>query len=118
MGAALKIDPTKIAVAEFWKVKGCPLGAALRRRFKRDGVYPSRKFKCVYSDELLPNLGENHPCDSELCQCSQAQSGAGDPALLNHKWDSKKAQINGSLSHITAIFGFTIAGMILQDATK
>lgn len=118
MGAALKIDPTKIAVAEFWKVKGCPLGAALRRRFKRDGVYPSRKFKCVYSDELLPNLGEKHPCDSELCQCSQAQSGAGDPALLNHKWDNKKAQINGSLSHITAIFGFTIAGMILQDATK
>ena len=29
MGAALKMDPTKIAVAEFWKVKGCPLGAAL-----------------------------------------------------------------------------------------
>lgn len=118
MGAALKIDPTKVAVAEFWKVKGCPLGAALRRRFKRDGVYPSRKFKCVYSDELLPNLGENHPCDSELCQCSQAESGAGDPALLNHKWDSKKAQINGSLSHITAIFGFTIAGLILQDAVR
>lgn len=118
MGAALKIDPTKVAVAEFWKLKGCPLGAALRRRFKRDGVYPSRKFKCVYSDELLPNLGENHPCDSEFCQCSQAESGAGDPALLNHKWDSKKAQINGSLSHITAIFGFTIAGLILQDAVK
>ena len=34
MGAALKLDPMKIAVAEFWDVKGCPLGAALRRRFK------------------------------------------------------------------------------------
>ena len=25
MGAALKLDPTKVKVAEFWKVKGCPL---------------------------------------------------------------------------------------------
>ncbi len=25
MGASLKIDPTKIRVEEFWKVKGCPL---------------------------------------------------------------------------------------------
>ena len=32
MGAALKMDPTKIDVAEFWKVKGCPLAAALRRK--------------------------------------------------------------------------------------
>ena len=30
MGAALKMDPTQIRVAEFWKVRGCPLGAALR----------------------------------------------------------------------------------------
>ena len=30
MGAALKMDASKIAVAEFWKVKGCPLARALR----------------------------------------------------------------------------------------
>ena len=30
MGAALKMDPTRIKIAEFWKVNGCPLGAALR----------------------------------------------------------------------------------------
>ena len=55
MGAALKIDPSRIAVAEFWKVKGCPLAAALRRKFKKSGIFPAHKFKCVYSDELIPN---------------------------------------------------------------
>lgn len=94
MGAALKLDPTKVDVAEFWKVKGCPLGAALRRKFKKQGAYPARKFKCVYSDELLHNLGES---DEPL---------------------GYKAQINGSLAHITAIFGFTLAGLVFQDLLK
>ena len=37
MGAALKLDPTRIKVAEFWKVQGCPLAAALRSRLKKLG---------------------------------------------------------------------------------
>lgn len=118
MGAALKLDPTKIAVAEFWKVRGCPLGAALRRRFKKQGVKPARKFKCVYSEELLPNLGETHVCDTATCMCSKASEKSGDPALFDHDWNSSKAQINGSLAHITAIFGFTLAGLILQDSLR
>ena len=52
MGAALKMDPTRIKVAEFWKVEGCPLARALRQRFKRLKRKPARKFLCVYSDEL------------------------------------------------------------------
>ncbi len=118
MGAALKMDPTKVAVAEFWKVKGCPLGAALRRRFKSRKTFPSRKFKCVYSEELLPNLGRSHACGTAACLCPKAENGPGDPELLNHEWCSSKAQINGSLAHITAMFGFTIAGLIMQHAVS
>ena len=36
MGAALKMDPTRIKVAEFWKVAGCPLARALRDKFKKN----------------------------------------------------------------------------------
>lgn len=54
MGAARKLDPSRVQVKEFWQVKGCPLAAALRSRFKRSGRYPRRKFKCVFSDEVLP----------------------------------------------------------------
>lgn len=58
MGAARKLDPLRVQVKEFWQVKGCPLAAALRSRFKRTNRYPRRKFKCVFSDEVLPAPAE------------------------------------------------------------
>ena len=116
MGAALKLDPTKIQVAEFWKVKGDPLARALRNRFKKQKRFPKRKFLCVFSDELLQNQGHNATCGTEQCMCPKAKIGPGDPALLNHEWCSSKAQINGTLAHITAIFGFMLAGLVVQDA--
>ena len=97
MGAALKLDPTRIKITEFWKVQGDPLARALRKRFKRDGQYPKRKFLCVYSDELLENKG-TPPADGE------------EPSLFN------KPQVNGTLAHITAIFGFMLAGLVIQDS--
>ena len=103
MGAALKMDPTQIRVDEFWNVKGCPLARALRQRFKRAHRFPARKFRVVYSPEVLPNLGR------ALEEQPDAQ-----PA---DTWTPLKAQVNGSLAHITAIFGFTLAGLILQDMT-
>lgn len=118
MGAALKMDPTKIQVAEFWKVRGCPLGAALRKRFKRMKAKPARKFQCVYSEEVLENKGENHTCGTSACMCPKAKVGPGDPSLVNHEWCSSKAQINGTMAHITAIFGFTIAGLVMNDLYK
>ena len=90
MGAALKLDPTRIKTAEFWKVTGDPLARALRNRFKRDKQFPKHKFQCVFSDELLEN---KMPIDQ----------------------DDKG---NGSIVHITAIFGFMLAGLVVQDAVK
>ena len=88
MGAALKLDPTRIRIAEFWKVTGDPLARALRNRFKRDNVFPKRKFQCVYSDELLANQKPVDPDDKG----------------------------NGTIAHITAIFGFMLASLVIQDA--
>ena len=99
MGAALKLDPTRIRVAEFWKVTGDPLARALRSRFKRDKTFPKRKFKCVFSDELLQNKATCIPTDAE-------------PNLFH------KVQVNGTLAHITAIFGFTLAGLVVQDIVE
>ena len=56
----------------------------LRKRFKRESQYPSRKFLCVYSDELIEPQGEG----------------------------------KGSLVHITAIFGFMLASLVIQDSVK
>ena len=97
MGAALKLDPTRIQITEFWKVKGDPLARALRNKFKKEKVFPKH--------------------GTEQCMCPKAKNGPGDPSLLNHEWCSSKAQINGTLAHITAIFGFMLAGLVVQDAT-
>ena len=123
MGAALKLDPTRIKVTEFWKVEGDPLARALRKKFKAlskreesdacissseheearpkvkyRGRFPEKKFQVVYSDELLENKG----CPPDTDET---------PSLFN------KPQTNGSLAHITAIFGFMLAGLVIQDAT-
>lgn len=118
MGAALKMDPTKVEVAEFWNVKGCPLARALRQRFKKRKEFPKKKFLCVYSDELLENKGRESSCGTDRCVCPKTEKAPGDPSLANHEWCSSKARINGSLMHITSIFGLTLSGLILRDLSK
>lgn len=120
MGAALKMDPTRIKVAEFWKVEGCPLAAALRRKIKKSGG-THKKFYCVYSDELLENAGENESCGTKKCMCPKTKHSHdhdGDPDLVNHEWCSTKAQINGTTSYMPAMFGMTIAGLVTQKLVK
>jgi len=117
MGASLKIDPTKIQVAEFWKVKGCPLAAIVRKRMKK-GELPGKKFMCVFSEELLTNKGAGASCGTDKCLCPKSKNAPGDPSLADHEWCSQKAVINGTLVHITAIFGFTLAGLVMQHIYK
>ena len=114
MGASLKVDPTRIQVAEFWKVNGCPLGSILRKKI-RHGELPSKPFLCVYSNEVLENRGEGSSCGTDKCLCPKSVNGPGDPELADHEWCSKKAIINGTTAHITAIFGFTLAGLVIQS---
>jgi len=118
MGAALKMDPTRIQVAEFMKVRGCPLGRALRKKFKHQKVHPAKKFLCVYSDEVLPNLGEAAVDGYEPTIAENTATQEGREDLLSHNWNDRKAQINGTTAHITAMFGFMLAGLIVQHFYK
>ncbi|OIP81053.1 MAG: tRNA threonylcarbamoyladenosine dehydratase [Porphyromonadaceae bacterium CG2_30_38_12] len=117
MGAALKMDPTRIKVTEFWKVDGCPLGAALRKKIRKMGGV-SKKFMCVYSDEHLQNVGFNESCGTEKCLCPKTNDGPGIPDLVNHEWCSLKAQVNGTTSYMPAMFGMTIASLVVQAIEK
>ena len=115
LGAALKVDPLKVKVAEYWSVRGCPLGAALRKKMKRAGTLPSKPFLCVYDDEVLPNRGRGQFGDAEEYLCPKEQDAPGDPSLVNHDWSCSKAQINGTTAHVTAIFGMTLSGLVIRD---
>ncbi|HCY40144.1 MAG TPA: tRNA threonylcarbamoyladenosine dehydratase [Prolixibacteraceae bacterium] len=114
MGASLKLDPTRIRVAEFWKVKGCPLGHIVRKKIRK-GDLPAKKFMCIYSEELLENKGAGSSCGTDKCLCPKSKNAPGDPDLADHEWCSQKAVINGTVAHITAIYGFTLAGLIIQS---
>lgn len=106
MGAALKTDPTRIKVAEFWKVQGCPLAAALRSRIKKFGGLTS-KFMCVYSDEVLQNRGD------EILPPELSDNDISNE-LKADNWSHKKARINGTTSYMPAMFGMTIASMVVR----
>lgn len=98
MGAALKMDPTRVRVAEFWEVRGCPLGAALRKKFRKEGTFPAKRIPCVFSDEVLPNRGADR---------EEEQGGL-----------FAKAVINGTAAPVTGIFGLTLAGLITEDICR
>ena len=98
MGAALKTDPSRIQTAAFAKVHGCALARALRHRFKRAGRRPARSFTCVFSDEEGANRWEPLPAEAVADGQSPAAHG----------------RVNGSLVHVTAVFGLTLAGLVIR----
>lgn len=98
MGAALKTDPTKIRVDWFENAKGCRLAAALRQRFKRSGQYPAKRFRVVYSPEIVENRFKS-----------------GEPTVPSPIF---KPTVNGSLMQVTAPFGITLASLVINNIAK
>ena len=96
MGAGSRLDPQKIRTAEFNKVRGCKLAAALRHKMKK-AEKPHKPILCVYSEEMNENKGED------------ALAYAGENSSF------RKARINGTMVQVTAVFGFTLSGMVIQD---
>ncbi len=94
MGAALRIDPTRVRLAEFSKIQGDALARAVRNKFKRIKTFPRRKFLCAYSEEpaLTNRTGDN---------------------VMAESLGFNKVQVNGSLCHITSIFGMMLAGQVI-----
>ena len=107
MGAALKVDPLKVKVANFMDVRGCPLGAALRKKMRKAKTLPAHDFLCVYGDEVLPNR-EMPVVEAPDTKDASAPDG-------NPDWNLSKAVINGTTASVTAIFGFTLSGLVVKD---
>ncbi len=113
MGSALKIDSSRIKTGDFWKVSGCKLASAVRKRLRR-GKLTSKPFMCVYSDEALPNFVDYMSDEEGNGVSDNNQTPSDNSSIATHGF-SQKAVINGSLVHITAIFGFTLAGLVVKD---
>ena len=105
MGAALKTDPLKIRVAEFTKVTGCHLAASVRRRVRLNGGV-AKKFQCVFSEEQFKNHGTG----------VAEKMGYTEPTDTNPYSENKR--INGTCSYMPAMFGMTLASLVIRDILK
>jgi tRNA A37 threonylcarbamoyladenosine dehydratase len=99
MGAAAKLDPTRIRVDLLENTRVCPLARHVRRLLRERGV--ACDFLCVYSDE------------SPIVR--QLDLSPEEGSFVFH---GQKKRVNGSLVHITAIFGFMLSGLVIQDTVR
>ena len=112
MGAACKLDATTIRVSSIWDTQGCKLAKFVRRRLRRWGA--EGECLCVYSEEFIESQESDAVCGSEHCFCLKQVDEDGEE-IPSDAWCNKKAQINGSMVHITGAFGFHLAGLVVQD---
>ena len=116
MGAALKFDPTRVQVAEFWKVTGDPLARALRNRFKKQQRFPKRKFKCVFSDEPAKSpAGEGRASVGGVEGPVMPGEGKGRASAGGVEGPVMTGEGKGSLVQLTAVFGMTLASLVVKD---
>ena len=101
MGAAGKIDPSQVRVADISKTTICPLAKRIRKKLKSFGI--TEGFQVAYSIEppILPF----------------------DPKLLPENNQEETMQrgrlrlVQGTVSYMPAIFGLTLSGMVVQHLT-
>jgi len=112
MGAASKLDPTRIRVASIWETAGCPLARIVRRKLREANF--EGDFQTVFSPEVIPPVqNANVARDTDRCYCPDFTPANGS----EHKdWSAAKKIINGSAVHITATFGMFLAGLVVQNA--
>jgi tRNA A37 threonylcarbamoyladenosine dehydratase len=116
MGAANKLDATTIRVDSIWKSRGCRLAHFVRKRLRQRGA--TGDCLCVYSEELLPAFeAVKAACGSAQCFCPKQLDDEGNE-IPSDVWCHQKAQINGSMVHITGVFGFNLAGLVVQDVVR
>jgi len=105
MGAANKLDPTKIKVADLFHTEKCRLARIIRKELRRRGI--SEGVKVVYSkEEFRPLSGETTVC-ADNCVC---------PNQDDQRWRcSDRRVILGSSSYIPPLFGLTMAGEVIRE---
>ncbi|MEA3544294.1 MAG: tRNA threonylcarbamoyladenosine dehydratase [Thermodesulfobacteriota bacterium] len=86
MGAANKLDPTKIEVADISMTKKCRLARTIRKELRKQGI--EQGIKVVYStEEFRPLTGVDA---------------------------SERKPVLGSSSYLPPLFGLTMAGVVIQ----
>ncbi len=104
MGAANKLDPTQLVVADLAETKKCRLARIIRKELRKRGVETG--IKVVYSTEEFRPLSDETAICAENCVCPNKQE---------QQWScDDRRVILGSSSYIPPLFGLTMAGEVIR----
>ncbi len=106
MGAAAKLDPTSIQVADISETHKCRMARCVRKLLRKQGI--ERGVRVVFSTEEYRE------------QKDTAGGGCKGNCICPNKGDQlfsceHRRVILGSISYIPAIFGLTMAGVVVND---
>ena len=107
MGAANKLDPTRIKIGDISETQTCALARDVRKHLRvKYGI--ARGIKAVWSTEKPVRPDDVVAADEVKCICpSTAMKGVNDC--------EQKSQINGTISYMPAMFGLMMAGAVCQE---
>jgi tRNA A37 threonylcarbamoyladenosine dehydratase len=105
MGAANKLDPTKIHVSDISATRNCRMARSMRKMLRKAGI--TSGLQVAYSTEEHRELGANAAHCGTECIC---------PNRGSHLFSCENRRvILGSISYIPSIFGLTMAGVVVND---
>lgn len=106
MGAANKLDPTKIEVSDISVTKNCRMARSMRKILKNSGI--TSGVKVVYSTELHRDLdpATTGGCGTD-CICPNREE-------QTFRCEHRRV-ILGSISYIPSIIGLTMAGVVVNE---
>lgn len=105
MGAANKLDPGKIEVADLAKTHKCRLARIVRKELRKRGI--KKGIKVVYSTEEFRPLRDETSACNENCIC---------PNRDEQVWSCEHRRvILGTSSYVPPLFGLTMAGEVIND---
>lgn len=105
MGAANKLDPTKIEVSDISATRNCRMARSMRRILKDSGI--TSGVQVVYSTELHRELD---PASASGCRSDCICPNRADQTF---RCEHRRVTL-GSISYIPSIFGLTMAGIVIS----
>jgi tRNA threonylcarbamoyladenosine dehydratase len=106
MGAANKLDPTKIDVSDISSTRNCRMARSMRKILKKSGI--TSGVQVVYSSELHRELD---PATSSACG---ADCICPNKSEQTFRCEHRRV-ILGTISYLPAIFGLTMAGVVINE---
>ena len=105
MGAANKLDPTKIHVADISGTRNCRMARSMRKILRKAGI--SSGVQVVYSTEEHRELTPQASFCGTECICPNRDDQV-------FRCENRRV-ILGSISYIPSIFGLTMAGVVVNS---